>query len=280
MFRLLTLDDIDPHWADGDNPRWRVGAALDEPGGMTVPVDEIFIHHTVSADTGNVIPDVAGPCDTDQRNFGKVSYSWNIHESTNTVIEVEGTHRGAHTINNAKQSLNGISFGFGVIGNFHPTAPNPPTRAPSDALIELIAEAIVALVVKPGLTNPGFKIKGHRDAPYATACCGDLLYARLPDIRTAVARFTAPRKVDKMLALVQGDNDPQGNWWITDYIHKWHVPSDPAQRDETLAEIATSSAAQGVPFERDKSAEQLVKDRIVGSKPVKRTQALVDALLK
>lgn len=183
-FRLLTLDDIDPNWRAG---RWRQGADLGEPGGMQVPVSRIFVHHTVSADTGDVIADVAGPCDTDQRNFGKVSYSWNIHESTNSVIEVEGTHRGAHTINNAQQSLNGISFGFGVIGNFHPSAPNPTPREPSDALLELIAEAILDRAVNQGLAAPGFTIEGHRDAPYATACCGDSLYDKLPIIRALVS---------------------------------------------------------------------------------------------
>lgn len=183
-FRSLTLDDIDPNWRAG---RWRQGAALGEAGGMVVPVSRIFIHHTVSADTGDVVADVSGPCDTDQRNFGKVSYSWNIHESTNSVIEVEGTHRGAHTINNAQQSLNGISFGFGVIGNFHSSAPNPTPREPSDALLHLIAEAIIDRVVKLGYAAPGFTIEGHRDAPYATACCGDWLYAKLPVIRALVS---------------------------------------------------------------------------------------------
>lgn len=191
-FALLTLDDIDPNWAREPNPRWRVGAALGTAGGMAVPVSRIFVHHTVSADTGDVIADVAGPCDTDQRNFGKVSYSWNIHESTNSVVEVEGTHRGAHTINNAQQSLNGISFGFGVIGNFHPSAPNPAPREPSDALLALIAEAIRTLVVDQGLAAPGYTIEGHRDAPYATACCGDSLYAKLPIIRALVSSPPTP----------------------------------------------------------------------------------------
>lgn len=278
-FRLLTLDDIDPHWADGPNPRWRRGAALGEPGGMTVPVAEVFVHHTVSPDSGDVVADVAGPCDTDQRNFTKVSYSWNIHPSTSSVIEVEGTHRGAHTINNAQQSLNGISFGFGVIGNFHAAQPVPTPRVPTDADIELIAETIVEMVVKPGLVVPDFVIKGHRDAPYATACCGDSLYARLPDIRAAVKRLSTIRKVDKMLALVTGDNDPQGNWYLTDYLHRWHIPSDPGQRDEVLAEIATSTAANGVVFERDASAEHVANGRIIGSRPVVRTQVLIDSLL-
>lgn len=189
-FRSLTLDDIDPNWqASG---RWRRGQALGTPGGMAVPVFRIFVHHTVSADTGDVAADVAGPCDTDQANFGKVSYSWNIHESTNSVIEVEGTCRGAHTINNKRESLNGVSFGFGVIGNFHPSQAVPAPREPSQRLLELIAEAIVEKAVKPGYTAPGFTIEGHRDAPYATACCGDSLYVKLPIIRALVTSPHAP----------------------------------------------------------------------------------------
>lgn len=283
--RRLTLTDIDPHWADGENPRWRLGTALGQPGGMAVPVAEIFVHHTVSADTGDVVRDVAGPCDTDQRNFGKLSYSWNVHLSTATVVEVEGTHRGAHTINNAQQSLNGISFGFGVIGNFHPTALNPPPRRPTDSDIEIIAEAIVEMVVTPGLVIPEFVIKGHRDAPYATACCGDWLYERLPDIRAAVERLstTTPRKVDKVNALITGDNDPAHTWYLTDYVNASPLPggtpANEALRTEIIAEVLHDVVQSGGIFARDPSSEQdQGNGRLVGSKPLIRTQALVDAL--
>lgn len=208
-FKSLDLFDIDPDWqASG---RWRQGAALGTPGGMVLPVQTIFVHHTVSPDTGDVVADVAGPCDTDQRNFSKVSYSWNVHESTGSVIEVEGTHRGAHTINNAQQSLNGIAFGFGLIGNFHSGQPTPTPRPPSDLLIVLTAEAIVEKAIKPGYAAPDVPIAGHRDAPYATACCGDMLYARLPDIRAEVARLVAQPPTEDDVAkatYVMRDNSP------------------------------------------------------------------------
>lgn len=199
MLRVLHLDDVDPNWqASG---RWRLGAGPGEPGAMILPAETVYLHHTVTADTGDVAADVAKVCDIDQGRFGKASYSWNIHESSYSWIEVEGVHRGAHTINNANQSLNGISFGLGVIGNFHPAANVPPPRQASDRLIHLVAEGIIELLVKPGLVVPNFTIdlasdlKGHRDV-YATACCGDWLYARLPEIRALVAVPPAPPEVD------------------------------------------------------------------------------------
>jgi hypothetical protein len=196
---LLSLDQIDPNWAAG---RWRLGADPGEPGGMSLPVALVFLHHTVTADTGDVIADVAKVCDIDQARFGKASYSWNIHEASYSWVEVEGQHRGAHTINNAQQSLNGVSFGLGVVGNFHPTANVPPPRPASDRLVHLIAEGIIEFLVKPGLVVPDFQLrigddlKAHRDAPYATACCGDWLYARLPEIRDLVAHPPPPPEVD------------------------------------------------------------------------------------
>lgn len=192
MTRLVTLDELDPHWTQ----RWRVGQA------MILPVNRVFVHHSVTADTGDPIHDAALVHDIDQHRFGKISYSWLVHESSGSWIEGETVHRGAHTINNANQSLNGVSFGVGVIGNFHPAAPVPPPRSVSDALVALIAAGIREFIVTPGHVSAGVAIDGHRDV-YATACCGDNLYDRLPVIRTLVtsppAPPTAPEEPDMLI---------------------------------------------------------------------------------
>lgn len=176
MTRLITLRELDRDWSG----RWRLGQA------MQLPVPTIHIHHTVTADTGDPISDGAAVHDIDQGRFGKISYSWLVHESSGTWIEGETVHRGAHTINNANQSLNGVSFGVGVIGNFHPAAPIPTPRPASDALLALIAAGIREFIIAPGHVSPGFVVDAHRDV-YATACCGDSLYDRLPIIRTLIS---------------------------------------------------------------------------------------------
>lgn len=181
MTRLITLGELDRLWSG----RWNLGTA------MRLPVPTIHIHHTVTADTGDPIADGRKVHDIDQSRFGKISYSWLVHESSGSWIEGQTVHRGAHTINNAGQSLNGVSFGVGVIGNFHPAAPIPPPREASDALLELIAAGIREFIVDPGLVSPGFVIDAHRDV-FATACCGDSLYDRLPVIRALVSSPPAP----------------------------------------------------------------------------------------
>lgn len=168
--KLYTLEDVDPDWSQ----RWRLGAE------MSLPVGDVFLHHTVTVPSSDVLGDAAKVNDIDQGRFGKISYSWNVHALTGDWIEAETTHRGAHTINNANQSLNGISLGIGIIGNFQPDVPGVRTITPSDAMIESIAEGIDAFV-RPHLTDD-FRLRCHRDV-YATACDGDLLYARTDDIR-------------------------------------------------------------------------------------------------
>lgn len=194
MPKLLTLDDLDPTWRQ--TGRWRLGAGPGQPGAMALPVDTVHLHHTVTADTGDVIADACKVCDIDQGRFGKLSYSWMAHESSYSWIEVEGNHRGAHTINNANQSLNGVSFGVAAIGNFQPTANIPPPRPASDRLVHLLAEGIVEHVVTPGgLVVAGFRIDAHRDV-YATACDGQSLYERTQEIRDLVAAPPPAPEVD------------------------------------------------------------------------------------
>jgi hypothetical protein len=177
--RLYSLDEVDPNWAS----RWTLGQS------MVLPVPTVYLHHTVTVPTHDVLRDAAAVNDIDQQRFGKISYSWNVHGLTGEWFEAETTHRGAHTINNANQSLNGISFGVGVIGNFHPNVPGVPTNDVTEALLDSIAEGIDAFVL-PHLTDP-FHLFGHRDV-YSTACCGDLLYSRLDDIRARLGHPPPP----------------------------------------------------------------------------------------
>lgn len=223
MTRLITLGELDRTWQG----RWNIGQA------MVLPVPTIHIHHTVTEQTDDPAADARTVHDIDQGRFGKISYSWLVHESSGSWIEGETVHRGAHTINNANQSLNGISFGIGVIGNFHPAAPIPPPREATDALCELIAVGIREFIVGPGLVSAGFVIDGHRDV-YATACCGDNLYDRLPVIRALVSSPTPPTPTENDMtpyACKTSDGayrtfapKKDGTIWETTYGTKWEGP--------------------------------------------------------
>lgn len=246
--QLLTLDDIDPQWRQ--TGRWRLGAALGTPGGMTVPVDTVFLHHTVSLDTGDVQRDVAQPCDYDQRKFGKVSYSWNVHESSGSIVEVEGTHRGAHTIDNRNNSFNGVAFGVGVIGNFQTNVAGVRTTTPSPQLVRLIADGIRAVIVDAGLVHDGWQLLSH-SAVFSTACCGDLLRPLIPEIRRLVDAAPSPtpepptptpiQEDEPMLWLVQiprdlAVDDNEANAWQWTDLVSWR--SWCHSRDEARGHIA------------------------------------------
>lgn len=192
--KLITWDAL----VAGAGRSWRRGSPMD------LPVPTVYLHHTVTEMTDDPIADAAAVNDIDEGRFGKVSYSWLVHEASNSWIEGETIYRGAHTINNANESLNGISLGVGVIGNFH-SAQDPPTpRKPSSALLGLIAAGLNTFA-RPYLTKT-FDLRGHRDV-YATACCGDLLYPHLPAIRVLLATPPpvppAPTPEDDDMAKIQ-----------------------------------------------------------------------------
>jgi uncharacterized protein with LGFP repeats len=78
---------------------------------------------------------------------------------------------GAHTLGN-----NTNTFGFNCMGYFHSPVNNSPTAAMLDSL-----EDIMAWKMPTGCT--GLDIFGHRDLS-ASACPGDILYAKRSQIRT------------------------------------------------------------------------------------------------
>jgi hypothetical protein len=170
-------------WDDYAQDRWRRGAGPGEPGQMSLPVDRVFLHHTVTRVTDDPVADAGVVNDVDQGRFNKVSYSWLVHEPSSSWIECEGLHRGAHTIDNAGHSLNYTAFGVGVIGNYQNDVEGVPTIKPSSTLLTLIADGIREYVLPHVKTD--WTLLGHRDV-YATACCGDLLYPHLAVIRKLI----------------------------------------------------------------------------------------------
>lgn len=197
---------------------WGATASLGPP--MTLPARESWVHHsvTIADDDGDMLAtaDVAADMRELERvgvaRFGRFSYSFAVHPS-GVVGEGAGFTIGAHTANH-----NSDSFGIVAIGNYSTTAPPAPMlRAFAVLLAVLEAEGLLA----PGSHPTG----GHRDTK-ATGCPGDLLYARLGEMRALAddpALLNPPQENDDMRVIVKGDTSLE--WWITDGITKDYIES-------------------------------------------------------
>lgn len=149
-----------------------------------LPVSTVYIHHTVTMPSPDPAVDMRNIEAIDIARFGVPSYSWVIHPS-GVVLDGMTVHRGAHTINNANQSQNDISFGVSFIGNFE-------NDQPTDAALHACGDLLRSLEQRQ-LVRDGWVLKGHRDV-YATACPGAHLYPRLGDIRALVDQPPVPEE--------------------------------------------------------------------------------------
>lgn len=162
--------------------QWGAAFDIDRLVLMPLPAAEVWIHHTVTAPSGNPASDMAAIESIDIGRFGQPSYSYVIHP-TGTILEGCGVHIGAHTYHR-----NSISFGVSFIGNFQT---DQPTAAAIDACADLIRNILLPHLNQPthnpatGWIGP-YPTGGHRDV-YPTACPGDHLYGAIPLIRQLVA---------------------------------------------------------------------------------------------
>lgn len=128
-------------------------------GQVRKPVNDIFIHHTVTTPTGD-------PC-ADARTVERVldqrhldGYSYLAHPS-GVILEFAGTNRGEHTANH-----NTTSYAFSLIGNYD-------QMSPSMAQIVNIARCINLLRIRGDVNRnlEAVRIRPHSDVK-ATACPG------------------------------------------------------------------------------------------------------------
>lgn len=177
-----------------------------------LPVATVYVHHSVTVPTADADADMRGIENIDIGRFGVPSYSWVIHPD-GIVLEGMGTHRGAHTINNARQSQNDIAFGVCFIGNFD-------NEQPTDAALRAGRE-LLGYLDDHSLLAAGWELRGHRDV-YATACPGRNLYPRIQELRDAHVR-PAPLEDDDMQWLIKVADDPA--IWLTDFRTRRQVKS-------------------------------------------------------
>lgn len=141
----------------------------DHPGplGWEIDLSRITgwdIHHTAGSLTESPY-DVAA---TGVKRFGRSSYNFLVSRAAD-IYEMQGLHIGAHN-----DGENSTRLGIVLPGYYHPSINHKPSERQVQAVAWLIAY---------GHRQWGVPIhaKGHKDSD-ATACPGDHLYARIPDM--------------------------------------------------------------------------------------------------
>jgi N-acetylmuramoyl-L-alanine amidase/Domain of unknown function (DUF4214) len=215
-----TVQAIDPGTSSADNVQQAPGAAAaatvkptiytradwgaDESKMAWTPsygqIQVGFVHHTV--DTNNyAASDVPAMIrgiyayHAQTLGWGDIGYNFLIDRFGRTW---EGRFGGMDkpVIGGHTYGYNGVSTGVAAIGNYDITA---APQAMTDAFKQIFAwkfslAGISATGASPVLgldgKTPLQRVSGHRDA-YATACPGQYLYAKLPEIRTGAAAIMA-----------------------------------------------------------------------------------------
>ena len=143
---------------------------------MTLPVAELYLHHSVTTMTNDPFADMRAIERIGVQRFGRFSYSWAYHARARMFLEGAGDTIGAHT-----GGHNSTSLGLVLIGDYTVDILSP------DHISDLgwcIQHLITANRLVPGTVYP---TAGHRDLK-ATACPGDNAYNAIPAIRAAVAQ--------------------------------------------------------------------------------------------
>ena len=150
-----------------------------------VPV-RVSVHHTEASQPMN---------DEDARtelkviqNFHMKGRGW-IDIAYHFLIDGQGhiwQGRPENVIGSHVRNHNDGNVGIALMGSFGPPQNMQPTPAQLTALVELSKYLVTNYEIDPGL------ILGHKDQlePGYTSCPGDILYAKLPDIRRQVEEAT------------------------------------------------------------------------------------------
>jgi hypothetical protein len=177
----------------------RAGWGADE-GLMTWPpeyctIEKIVVHHTVS--TNNYTEDQAAGLvrgiyyyHAVTRGWGDIGYNYLVDKYGNIY---EGRYGGPGVVGGHVYGYNYGSMGIGTIGSHGNTSTSvPPTTEALAGLRDLAAWEADRSDIHPLESDPFYdtatpNLAGHRDyPPGTTACPGDYLYAKLPDLRQAV----------------------------------------------------------------------------------------------
>jgi hypothetical protein len=154
-------------------------------------VQYLVVHHTADNDQAQDAADIARE-EIASMGFATIGY--------HAVIWKDGKVQFGRPIGKvpaANLGLNTVSYAISLEGNFHPPDAGYRGEVPSDEQIDSLLSLIE--LVKTKLPNLQFLI-GHRDVAKivddpndATACPGDLLYAKLHDLRVSTGLHSPPQ---------------------------------------------------------------------------------------
>lgn len=211
-------------------------------GPVSLPVAEVWLHHTVTAPPPNDLAAEARAMrqieDIGQSRFGGgVSYTFAVMPSGRVYEGTGAGRRGAHT-----GGRNSISHAIVLVGNYDRVGMSP---AQERAIADLLAYGRVR-----GWWKQARLTGGHRDTK-ATGCPGNAAYARIGHINSLVGVApalvpTSPEEDDEMIYLfwsegavyeTDGRNPsthglhPNRIAYIEKHLrHKW-LPDHPAGRN-------------------------------------------------
>ena len=178
-------------WTSGRPPKSVTRHPMTSNG---VPVSLIVLHHTVTPD--EPFYQWLRSVEVQHLNGVYADFAYNGAASNSSAQYTDGrgpTVQGGATGNGVDAS----SLSIVAVGDFHTGGKD----LASDLLVENVAGLIVRWI-KGGRVAEDFRLEPHRNF-YATACCGDRLVARIPDIKRAVRQqlhggASAPRRFPMM----------------------------------------------------------------------------------
>lgn len=162
-------------------------------------VDTVIIHHTVAPKTDDI--STLAQMEEVSQNFitiGYHAYAKCIDPDKDIWVMQQG--RPIWAVPAAAYGMNVDSYDISIGGNYQPGGASF-LDTPSDHALRVVAAQI--LLAKKKLPNLKY-LMGHRDvatikqkqgldpADYSTACPGDLLYAKLHDLRVMTGLHTRP----------------------------------------------------------------------------------------
>jgi hypothetical protein len=222
--------------------RAEIGYRSAKLGGFPMggPVQEAYVHHFNSGiQAENTVAGAMARCRNAQdyhisKGWGDIGYSFLVDELGN-IYEGRGWFRtGAHTY-----GYNDDGYGICWLGDSN-------VKTPSTAALRAIAEcihmgqAVGALV--PNVTVLAAHTVAHRDRVPDTSCCGDPMYAQLPEIRTYVLGLTPQTPTTQPQAQEEEDDMrftafriPNGQIFIEDL--------QTGMRRDLMAEMPTGATA-------------------------------------
>ncbi|QXJ21851.1 N-acetylmuramoyl-L-alanine amidase [Actinomadura graeca] len=176
---------------------WHARAPKKGPTVLNRRPDHIVVHHTATANSADTSTKHAAALSRSIQKFHMDTNGWEDigqqltisrgghlmegHNGTLTSIRDDDLVVGAHTLGH-----NDHTIGIENEGTYM-------TERPTGALWDTLVETCTWLCAQYDL-NPHSAIVGHRDYN-KTSCPGDVLYARLPGLRNAVADMLGIRRV-------------------------------------------------------------------------------------